>query len=339
MKLFILPASLLYLAFTSASPLAKRDYPAVGACSGQCSGRLHDPSVVYRADTKTYYRFATNDGINTATAPSLSGPWTFKGPAMPNGSSIDLPGNHDLWAPDVFLLDNTYYLYYSVSQMGSMNSDIGVATSTTMDPGSWTDHGSIGIPKSSQYNKIDANLYFPSGAQSPVLNFGSFWQNIFQLPMNNPPLTVASTTPTHLAQNTTARPAGLVTGSMEGAYEFAWNGYTYLFFSSGNCCNDADDLAPPGEEYHIMVCRSSSPSEAFVDQQGRDCLTGNGGTMVLGSHGDVYAPGGQGVMYDPNLKTPVVYYHYVKPSVSYAYDDFFFGWNKLDFSNGWPVVV
>ena len=68
-------------------------------------------------------------------------------------------------------------------------------------------------------------------------------------------------------------------------------------------------------------------------------MTGNGGTLLLGSHGDVYAPGGEGVMYDPKLRTPVIYYHYVKPSVSYAYDEFFFGWNKLDFSGGWPKLV
>jgi arabinan endo-1,5-alpha-L-arabinosidase len=93
--------------------------------------------VVYRADTKTYYRFCTNDGINTATAPAISGPWTDLGAALPDGSNIDLPGNKDLWAPDVFEFDGTYYMYYSVSEMGSKNSDIGVASSATMDPGSW----------------------------------------------------------------------------------------------------------------------------------------------------------------------------------------------------------
>ncbi|KAF2158486.1 glycoside hydrolase family 43 protein [Zasmidium cellare ATCC 36951] len=159
--------------------------------------------------------------------------------------------------------------------MGSMNSDIGVATSTAMEPGSWTGHGSIGLPKDSRYNKIDANLYFPSGASTPSLNFGSFWQNIFQAPMSNPPLTVPFATITHLAQNTTVRPTGLVTGSMEGAYQFSWEGYTYLSLSSGNCCSEpANDtnpyqsLAPPGEEYHIMVCRSAQASGGIVDQQG-----------------------------------------------------------------------
>lgn len=28
---------------------------------------------------------------------SLSGPWTFRGAAIPDGSSINLPGKDDLW--------------------------------------------------------------------------------------------------------------------------------------------------------------------------------------------------------------------------------------------------
>ncbi|CAK4030507.1 arabinan endo-1,5-alpha-L-arabinosidase A [Lecanosticta acicola] len=316
---------------TTASPLVKR-IPAVGACSGACQGDVHDPSVVYRADTKTYYRFVTNNLIRIATAPSLSGPWTNQGAALPNGSSIQLPGRDDLWAPDVFNVQGTYYLYYAVSKIGSETSDIGVATSKTMDSRSWTDHGSIGIPANTAYNRIDPNLFQHSADSTPYLSFGSFWQNIFQVPMANPPLTVAGGT-THLAQNTSS-PA-----YMEGSYQFQWDEYYYLFFSSGECCNVPPNLPAPGDEYKILVCRSSSPNGGFVDQAGRDCLTQNGGTLVLGSHDDVYAPGGQGVMFDPQQNSPVVYYHYVNPSVSYDYSQFFFGWNKLDFSSGWPVVV
>lgn len=81
---------------TSSSPLVKR-VPGVGPCSGFCQGDVHDPSVVYRADTKTYYRFVTNNKITIATAPSIAGPWTNQGAALPSGSSIQLPGNQDLW--------------------------------------------------------------------------------------------------------------------------------------------------------------------------------------------------------------------------------------------------
>ena len=91
-------------------PLEKRAYPGVGACSGAC-GYVHDPSVVIGGDG-TYYRFVTFNEITIATAPSITGPWTVQGTGLPGGSSINLPGNTDLWAPDVFNLDGTYYMYY-----------------------------------------------------------------------------------------------------------------------------------------------------------------------------------------------------------------------------------
>nr|POF13186.1 putative arabinan endo-1,5-alpha-l-arabinosidase a [Quercus suber] len=228
-------------------------------------------------------------------------------------------------------------MYYSVSTPGSQDSDIGVATSPTMDQGSWTDHGSIGIPQDSAYNLIDPNL-FQFDASSPFyLTFGSYWTNIYQVTMADPPLT-ANSAPIHVEQNTT------MPAYNEGSYQFRWNvdntDYYYLFFSSGFCCNAADSLAPPGDEYKIMVCRSHTPTGPFIDQAGNDCLTQNGGTIVYASNdNDVYAPGGQGVLFDPQQNSPVVYYHYIKPSVGYNYDQFQFGWNKLDFSSGWPVVV
>lgn len=44
-------------------------------------------------------------------------------------------------------------------------------------------------------------------------------------------------------------------------------------------------------------------------------------------------------MHDPDLGSVVLYYHYVKPSVGYEFEDFFFGYNKLAFGSGWPVLV
>jgi len=79
-----------------ASPLVKRDFPAPGACSGACQGLYHDPNVVYDSQG-TYYRFTTDNKIDISTAPSIAGPWTDQGSALPTGSMINLPGNMDLW--------------------------------------------------------------------------------------------------------------------------------------------------------------------------------------------------------------------------------------------------
>jgi arabinan endo-1,5-alpha-L-arabinosidase len=71
-------------------------------------------------------------------------------------------------------------MYYAVSTFGSQNSAIGVATSSTMEVGSWTDLGATGISSSSSkiYNAIDPNLV--AVGSSYYMNFGSFWDDIYQ---------------------------------------------------------------------------------------------------------------------------------------------------------------
>lgn len=171
MFIFLLLASLVSSVIAYANP---------GACTGSCN--VHDPAVIRRTSDGTYFRFSTGNRIQIATASSISGPWTIRGSAIPSGSSINLPGNQDLWAPDISKVGNTYYLYYSVSTFGSQESAIGVATSTTMDVGSWTDRGSTGIRSYSgnAYNAIDGNLVLSSSG-SYYMSFGSFWGDIYQV--------------------------------------------------------------------------------------------------------------------------------------------------------------
>ena len=73
-----------------------------------------------------------------------------------------------------------------------------------------------------------------------------------------------------------------------------------------------------------------------VDKNGKSC-TSSGGTLVLGSHGVVYGPGGQGVFDDPT-EGSVLYYHYVDTNIGYADSQKVLGVNKVDWSSGWPVV-
>lgn len=196
------------------------------------------------------------------------------------------------------LVGSTYYAYYAVSQFGSQNSAIGVATSSNMNAGTWTDLGSINLPQSKSYNTIDANLISVNGAN--YLSFGSFWNDIYQVQLSS--LTSASgTSPRQIAFNTTS------THPLEGSYQVYRAPYYYLFFSSGICCTLP---AATGAEYKVMVGRSSSPTGPFVDKSGKS-VTQNGGTLVLASHDDVYAPGGGGVLNDPQLGY-ILHYHYGK---------------------------
>lgn len=197
-----------------------------------------------------------------------------------------------------------YYLYYSVSSFGSQNSAIGLARSKTMETGTWIDEGDVGITSDSskQYNAIDPNLVKNKGQY--YLNFGSAWGGIHQVQMNSDPTKPAvNMVPQQLAFTSNHE-------VLEGAHEFTYGDYHYLFFSQGACCKLDQNKPAKGKEYRILVCRSKSMTSGFVDKNGIDCRK-NGGTIVLESHGYVYAPGGQGVYMDPKYG-PVLYYHYGK---------------------------
>ncbi|MCJ1240741.1 hypothetical protein MMC14_008745 [Varicellaria rhodocarpa] len=294
-----------------------RGYAGPGSCSGACN--THDPAVIQRSYDGVYFRFTTGNDISVAKASSLSGPWTNQGSVLPKGSSINLAGNKDLWAPDVHLIGSTYYLYYAVSTFGSQSSAIGLATSSSLDVGTWTDLGATGVASASgkPYNAIDPNLI--SVGSNYYLTFGSFWDDIYQAPMTSPPTRSVGAAPSNLVYNSTG------THAIEGSYLFAYSGYYYLFFSSGICCNYNTAKPATGSEYKIML-----------DSNGKSCLSG-GGTVVLASHDNIYGPGGQGVFTDSKLG-PVLYYHYANTNIGISDSQYQFGWNALTWSDGWPTV-
>ncbi|KAE8349592.1 putative arabinan endo-1,5-alpha-L-arabinosidase A [Aspergillus coremiiformis] len=320
----ITPSSLV-LALLQAA--AAYGYANPGSCSGACN--IHDPALI-RRDDGTYFRFSTGNLISFATSSSIEGPWTPRGSVLPaDGSRIPNSGSKDPWAPDVHKVGNLYHVYYSVSAFGTQDSSIGLASSRTMEPGTWTDNGAIGVTSRNgkQYNAIDANLLVDG--HNKYMTFGSFWQDIFQVT-----LTPDAKRATSAAVNVAFDPAG--THAVEGPYLFKYNNLYYLFYSWGSCCHYDTQRPAPGQEYKIKVCRSNSPRGNFVDANGVPCTQG-GGTVVLESHDNVYGPGGQGV-YDDPTHGPVLYYHYVDTNIGYADGQKLFGWNTLDFSSGWPRV-
>jgi arabinan endo-1,5-alpha-L-arabinosidase len=199
-----------------------------------------------------------------------------------------------------------YIMYYSVSSGGSQTSAIGYATSSTMEYGSWTDHGATGIASSSStpYNAIDPTLFLDPVTNGYYMSFGSYWDGIYVVRMNSAATQVASgATYTNLAY----APAGA--HALEGSFLYYHNEYYYLFTSVGNSGSfDSTSLPAAGAEYHVFVCRSSSITGPFVDSTGLACLEG-GGNLLLASHDYVYAPGGEGILEDPTFGT-VLYYHY-----------------------------
>lgn len=297
---------------------------------------LRDPAIYYNPDTQKYSVFSTGGGIRVYESPSITGPWNKTGVVLPGGCSvIDLPGRCEIWAPDVSLVNGTYTLYYSVSQGGSQHSAIGVAQSPSMEIGSWTDLGEVVRSNGDKnFNCIDPNLIV--GDKGLQFTFGSYWDGIFQIPLSDVKTPAADLPGTHLAGNG-GRPAegGIVYKSPDSKYYF-------MFFSDGTTpLGGAKSRPAPGKEYKVRVGRSKSAKGPFVDKDGnaltdkRDPPTG---TLLLGSHDDVYAPGGQSVFRDPVSNRDVMVYHYVKLSDPVGGPSYL-GLNYLDFSSDWPELV
>ncbi|KAJ7249258.1 glycoside hydrolase family 43 protein [Mycena rebaudengoi] len=294
---------------------------------------VHDPSLVQRDDGK-YFLFTTHDKAGIITADHLNGPWKEIGSILPKNSTIQLPGRDDIWAPDVSFHNGQYYAYYSVSTFGSQNSGIGLATSKTLEPGTWIDHGLVfNSTTGDNFNAIDPNLSIDEHGK-PVLSFGSFWGDIHQLSLTRDLKTVTSS-PTQVSFNSTSPNAE------EGAFVWKHGSFYYLFISSGICCGFvADALPPAGDEYKVFVGRSKSARGPFLDKNGVDMRT-TGGTLVLGSHGNIYAPGGQVIFTDKMTGKDVFVYHYVPVESPEPFNDVFssLGLNGIDWSSGWPVLT
>lgn len=317
---------------------------------------IHDPSIVKHGSN--FYLFGTHRRITIARSPTLHGPWKFLGSVVPNNQSIiDLPGRDDLWAPDVIKIHGVYHCYYSVSAFGSQNSAIGLATSKSLLPGTWTDHGQVirsynpnnPLPPGTQIptpptpwtitNAIDAQVVKDLKTGKHLLNWGSWWSNVWQLELASnfsaPASSPITSAPHQIALDPTPPQP------MEGPYiHFSpETNFYYLYVSHGLCCgfnNTLPNLPAPGAEYKIKVGRSLSATGPYLDRSGKDMAQG-GGDVILGSHGWVYGPGGQGVIRTGGKD--VLYYHYVDTRVSYIDEDKLLGWNVVKYVEGWPVLV
>jgi arabinan endo-1,5-alpha-L-arabinosidase len=260
----------------------------------------HDPSMVRGADGR-WYVFSTHDGVQVRVSPDRRH-FTRVGPAFPHGTALAAQYTGDpmeIWAPDVSRHGGTYWMYYAVSSFGSNNSAIGLATSHTAAPGSWTDRGLVFATKTGDdINAIDPNL-FVDHAGRWWLSFGSFWSGIAQLPLD--PHTGRLPAGAPAAKVIASRPDH-PTHAVEAPSLIEHAGWYYLFVSFDYCCRGLES------SYRIMVGRSRAPGGPYVDRAGRAMLDG-GGTQVVGTHDEIIGPGGQSIVAD-GWGWQIVYHYY-----------------------------
>ncbi|CAO3669395.1 unnamed protein product [Rhizopus stolonifer] len=290
--------------------------PKPGAVKGDIL--VHDPAMIKKGST--YYLFGTHDDVSIKKS---SDRVTFKS----SGSATPWMGSTDVWAPDISQHGSQYWLYYSTSTFGTQESCIYMATSNTLESGSYTSKGKVICSKAgSAYNAIDPNLV--KGLDGNLyLSFGSFYGGLYIVKLDSTGKVPSGQSPKLIARRSSP-------DAMEGPFIYPKNKYYYLFMSWGNCCvTSANVKAKSSEPYHIKACRSKNIYGPYVDAAGTACTNG-GGLEILKGQSGIWGVGGQGIFKDGN--DDVLYYHYYDSKDNYAAK---LGVNLLTWdSNGWPIA-
>ncbi|MBN1119371.1 MAG: arabinan endo-1,5-alpha-L-arabinosidase [Bacteroidales bacterium] len=310
----------------------------VNACGQSKQIVIHDP-VAIKAEGK-YYIFGTGPGLESAVSDDKEN-WSKYSPGvfdpMPEWFKKEVPNfNGHVWAPDIVFHKGKYYLYYSVSSFGSNLSCIGVATNTTLDKANndykWEDHGVViqSVPGRDNWNAIDPNIIFDEN-NVPWLAFGSFWDGIKIVKLNEELLTIAEPQ----EWNTIAareRDFGLDdsepgNGMIEAPFIIMKDDYYYLFVSFDKCCRGSES------NYNVRIGRSKSVTGPYLDKEGVP-MTQGGGTLFIEGDENFYAIGHNSV-----YNFDGVYYMY-----SHGYDVNDRGKPKLLVhilewnDEGWPFI-
>lgn len=291
--------------------------------------RIHDPAIIRAGDT--YYVFSTGRGLMVRQSSDLINweiafpPVVFSNP--PKWVQEAIPGQADMWAPDISYFNDRYHLYYAVSTFGSSRSVIGLATNKTLNPKDpafeWVDEGLVvESGTSSNYNCIDANLIL-DGNNLPWLAFGSFWSGIKMRRLD-----YATGKPSSTDEKLYALARRTVnSGSVEAPFIIRKGNFYYLFVSFDFCCRGADST------YRVMVGRSENVTGPYADREGVAMMNG-GGTQVTFPTEQWRGPGHNAILQEGD--TDYIVYH--------AYDATRQGQSALRIdrltwdADGWPSI-
>ncbi len=225
-------------------------------------------------------------------------------------------------------------MYYAVSDWGTINSAIGVATSPSLANPTWTDQGKVvesNYPATANtdttaYNMIDPSILVDSTTNDVWMSYGSYSSGILisQINPSTGKLLQPISDATLVANNA---PGGGWGSTIEASYLMQEGGYYYLFVNYGGCCDGVSST------YNIREGRSTSPTGPFYDQNGVP-MTESGGSMFLQDNGNEIGPGQFGYLHTSSQD--YFSYHYYDGNADGAPT---FALQKLYWINGWPSAA
>ncbi|CQR64239.1 arabinan endo-1,5-alpha-L-arabinosidase [Streptomyces leeuwenhoekii] len=282
---------------------------------------IHDPTVI-RLKSGRYVAYSTG-GVIGARLSEDTRHWEDAGNAFaePPAWWYEYNDTGDPWAPDISYRDGRYWLYYAVSSWGTNHSAIGVATSRSGLPGTWTDHGKVfGSGTTDPYNAIDPSLIEADGRL--WMAFGSYWTGIRMVELDPRTGKAADGAPVHHLATRPDEPY-----AVEGPAVVKHGRYYYLFASYDACCSGVNST------YKIKVGRSTSVTGPYTDSTGTPMLEG-GGDLLLAGHGRYIGTGGQSVFRDKGRDRLAYHYYDAEDGGTPK-----LGLNSLTWGrDGWPAV-
>jgi arabinan endo-1,5-alpha-L-arabinosidase len=290
---------------------------------------VHDPAYAAGSEGAASFIYSTGNGQiadgNVQIRRSVDGlDWEYVGEVWqekPAWLVEAVPGVDNLWAPELYEHDGTWYLYYSASLFGTNTSVIALATNNTLDPDAagyeWVDQGEVITSVGADYNAIDPGVVEDADG-TPWLSFGSFSSGLHLVELEWPTgLRANDADPELIADR------DLATNALEAPFVLAHEDYFYLFFSRDFCCRGTEST------YNIAVGRAESVAGPYLDANGA-ALLDDGGTPLLETDGDRVGPGGQSV------SGGTLAFHYYDA----AQDGLFqLGLIPLRWEDGWPVAA
>ncbi|WP_204524682.1 arabinan endo-1,5-alpha-L-arabinosidase [Litchfieldia alkalitelluris] len=300
----------------------------------------HDAALIKADDW--YYAFSTDYMVGATPTPGIQIrkskdliQWEFVGRVFDQvpSEAWEWTNGNTFWAPDVFEMNDRYYLYYSVSSVGSRNSYIGLATSDSIE-GPWTDEGAVIKSKDGDdftVNAIDAGITLDEKGQ-PWMVYGSYFGGIFitQLDKSTGKLKYSNDEGTLIAQRKN------MNFGIEGP-EIMYNpetGYYYLTVS----------YEWLEDTYNVRTARSKSITGPYLDYNDKNMIdttdeSFNTGNKIVGSYVFDNDSGWQGTGHNGLLEEDGEYYltHNARPG-----EDIY--WSHLHVrkivwtEDGWPVV-
>jgi arabinan endo-1,5-alpha-L-arabinosidase len=252
-----------------------------------------DPSVIDDGNG-TYYVYGTEnpyDVIPIAKSNDLVS-WEYIGAALDSTPGWHSNSDAGAWAPDINYWNGQYHLYYSLSIFGSdQNPGIGLATADSPE-GPFTDQGPVFREADLDLtNCIDSEFVVVDG--TPYIVWGSYY-GFYGVEL----------TPdgTDYVAGTDFQIAGDVG---EGPMIIQENGYYYLFYSTGKCCEGYDST------YEVEVARSESFFGPYVNQNGddlRDLNEFQSGVQILSETDRFTGPGHNTAYQDSNGDWWMIYH-------------------------------